>query len=365
MKKNENIDNNTVSDIYEYIKCVDEKVMQNDKTLKFMSSMQSEQMKELIQSKTDNLKKFFEDAIRLQTEVVRNAYEEVIENLKASYEEEIKKIELNNLKINNQKEETLKAAYENQKTALVEAYENQIKSLREAYENQIKSIHDGYENRIKSLCDGYELQITTIKNDSEREKQREIGERLYEKDEWHKKNLQNKLDEQKNWFWNEMEKRSHDSYENGKADVMAWHDDVVRQKLEVQAQYFYEEIEKAKQEAYKHAFDDGYQQGYEHGKNDMKAELYAEMDEAAKRNEVELKLFLDYYENKIKPFKKLINLHEATDRNLKTLQRKIKNRINKTLGRQDLIIQPDTTYEKCRAKEEELKNSDNNKETGA
>ena len=37
-----------VSDIYNYIKCVDEKVVQSDKTVKFMSSQQSEQMKELI-----------------------------------------------------------------------------------------------------------------------------------------------------------------------------------------------------------------------------------------------------------------------------------------------------------------------------
>lgn len=79
-----------VSDIYNYIKCVDEKVVQSDKTVKFISSQQSEQMKELIAAKTDNLRRFFEEAIRLQTEVVRNTYETMISELKLTYMEDLK-----------------------------------------------------------------------------------------------------------------------------------------------------------------------------------------------------------------------------------------------------------------------------------
>ena len=89
MSENKNITSEkVVSDIYEYIKCVDAKVEQNDKTLKFLTSQQSEQMKELIQAKTENLRRFFEEAIKTQTEIVRNAYESVISDLKNSYLEE-------------------------------------------------------------------------------------------------------------------------------------------------------------------------------------------------------------------------------------------------------------------------------------
>ena len=92
MSENKNITSEkVVSDIYEYIKCVDAKVEQNDKTLKFLTSQQSEQMKELIQAKTENLRRFFEEAIKTQTEIVRNAYECVISDLKNSYLEELKK----------------------------------------------------------------------------------------------------------------------------------------------------------------------------------------------------------------------------------------------------------------------------------
>lgn len=365
MADKNNIDNNVVSDIYEYIKCVDEKVMQNDKTLKFMSSLQSEQMKELIQSKTDNLKKFFEDAIRLQTEVVRNAYEEIIENIKSNYEQEIKNIEMNNFKINNQKELTLKAAYENQITALKESMENNFKKqtdemyLNFAKEKQTltEEMYLNFEKEKQALADKVYLDT---KNEFEKEKQiladkvyedtknnceREYQERIYEIKAWHEKNLYTKLEEQKNYFYAEMEKRSSESYTNGKSEVEGWHNDILRQKLEVQATYFEEEIRNA------------FEQGKKVGKEEMKAEMYEEMDEASKRNEAELKLFLDYYENKIRHFKKLINIHEATERNIKNLHRRIKNKINKTLGKKDLMIPPDNTYEKCKELEMKLKNN--------
>ena len=101
-----------VSDIYNYIKCVDEKVVQSDKTVKFISSQQSEQMKELIAAKTDNLRRFFEEAIRLQTEVVRNTYETMISELKLTYMEDLKNKDAEYYKLYNQKEETLKASFE-------------------------------------------------------------------------------------------------------------------------------------------------------------------------------------------------------------------------------------------------------------
>ena len=69
--------NNEYNEIYEYIKQVDEKVDNNDKTLKFITAQQSEQMKELIGTRADSLRRFFEETIKTQTEVVRNAYEEI------------------------------------------------------------------------------------------------------------------------------------------------------------------------------------------------------------------------------------------------------------------------------------------------
>ena len=403
MTNNENLNDKTVSDIFEYIKCVDEKVMQNDKAIKFVSSLQSEQMKELIHSKSDNLQKFFEEAIKLQTEVVRNAYEEIILTLKNRFEQEIKEIEVKNIKINNQKEETLKSAYEDRLTALKESMENDCtRRLNECYwkaEAEKKELADKVYAETKNTCDNnkskeieeiikwHEQNLVNKLNeqkcflDSENQKQileistwneTNIQEQRKEQKEfldneyknqieiintWHEQNLQEKLEEQKSFLeaefqkkldetnaWHEqnlrteIEKLTKEAYANGKAEVESWHDQVVREKLNVQAEYYENEIKNAIQRT--------------------KNELYAEMDEAARRNEAELKLFLDYYENKIKPFKKLINMHESADRKVKEIERRIRNKINKTLGKQDKIIMPDTTYEQCQEIKEKISNEE-------
>ncbi|MBQ2645617.1 hypothetical protein IJG14_08625, partial [bacterium] len=173
------------SNIYEYIKSVDEKVMNNDKIMKFMSSMQSEQMKELIQSKTDNLKRFFEEAIRLQTEVIRNSYEEIIDNLKKNYEQEIKNIEVNNIKINNQKEETLKAAYENKIIAIKETMTNDFKKQSDEnyllYEREKQALADEVYANAKAEFDKILREDNDkVYNDAKREFEKEKQEALEE-----------------------------------------------------------------------------------------------------------------------------------------------------------------------------------------
>lgn len=264
-----------VSDIYNYIKCVDEKVVQSDKTVKFISSQQSEQMKELIAAKTDNLRRFFEEAIRLQTEVVRNTYETMISELKLTYMEDLKNKDAEYYKLYNQKEETLKASFE----------ADCQKRLNECY----AAAKADFDKVLTETISKYEA---------------------------------------------EMARRSEEAYNNGKAETEAWHDDIVRKKLEIQAQYFDGEIEKAKADA------------YAAGESHMKKEMYDEMDEAARRNEAELKLFLDFYEAKMKPFKRFINIHETADKRIKDIQRRITNKINKTILHKPTIPPPADEFPK-------------------
>ncbi len=416
-----------VSDIYNYIKCVDEKVVQSDKTVKFISSQQSEQMKELIAAKTDNLRRFFEEAIRLQTEVVRNTYETMISELKLTYMEDLKNKDAEYYKLYNQKEETLKASfeadcqkrlnecyaaakadfdkvltetiskYEAEKIALqekfsterqallaerqkvadevyqntkteyedrikeivawheknlqtkleeaqaqynkdksltVEYYENEKRQTAEAFENDKKQIAEYYEGEKQKTVDFYENEIKTHSDNAYEVGQNDTTERYNEiiknLEQTHKEEIQ----QQKEFYEAEMARRSEEAYNNGKAETEAWHDDIVRKKLEIQAQYFDGEIEKAKADA------------YAAGESHMKKEMYDEMDEAARRNEAELKLFLDFYEAKMKPFKRFINIHETADKRIKDIQRRITNKINKTILHKPTIPPPADEFPK-------------------
>lgn len=416
-----------VSDIYNYIKYVDEKVVQSDKTVKFISSQQSEQMKELIAAKTDNLRRFFEEAIRLQTEVVRNTYETMISELKLTYMEDLKNKDAEYYKLYNQKEETLKASfeadcqkrlnecyaaakadfdkvltetiskYEAEKIALqekfsterqallaerqkvadevyqntkteyedrikeivawheknlqtkleeaqaqynkdksltVEYYENEKRQTAEAFENDKKQIAEYYEGEKQKTVDFYENEIKTHSDNAYEVGQNDTTERYNEiiknLEQTHKEELQ----QQKEFYEAEMARRSEEAYNNGKAETEAWHDDIVRKKLEIQAQYFDGEIEKAKADA------------YAAGESHMKKEMYDEMDEAARRNEAELKLFLDFYEAKMKPFKRFINIHETADKRIKDIQRRITNKINKTILHKPTIPPPADEFPK-------------------
>lgn len=416
-----------VSDIYNYIKCVDEKVVQSDKTVKFISFQQSEQMKELIAAKTDNLRRFFEEAIRLQTEVVRNTYETMISELKLTYMEDLKNKDAEYYKLYNQKEETLKASfeadcqkrlnecyaaakadfdkvltetiskYEAEKIALqekfsterqallaerqkvadevyqntkteyedrikeivawheknlqtkleeaqaqynkdksltVEYYENEKRQTAEAFENDKKQIAEYYEGEKQKTVDFYENEIKTHSDNAYEVGQNDTTERYNEiiknLEQTHKEELQ----QQKEFYEAEMARRSEEAYNNGKAETEAWHDDIVRKKLEIQAQYFDGEIEKAKADA------------YAAGESHMKKEMYDEMDEAARRNEAELKLFLDFYEAKMKPFKRFINIHETADKRIKDIQRRITNKINKTILHKPTIPPPADEFPK-------------------
>lgn len=342
-----------VSDIYNYIKCVDEKVVQSDKTVKFISSQQSEQMKELIAAKTDNLRRFFEEAIRLQTEVVRNTYETMISELKLTYMEDLKNKDAEYYKLYNQKEETLKASFEadcqkrlnecyaaakadfdKDKSLTVEYYENEKRQTAEAFENDKKQIAEYYEGEKQKTVDFYENEIKTHSDNAYEVGQNDTTERYNEiiknLEQTHKEELQ----QQKEFYEAEMARRSEEAYNNGKAETEAWHDDIVRKKLEIQAQYFDGEIEKAKADA------------YAAGESHMKKEMYDEMDEAARRNEAELKLFLDFYEAKMKPFKRFINIHETADKRIKDIQRRITNKINKTILHKPTIPPPADEFPK-------------------
>mgnify|MGYP006891099028 CR=1 FL=1 len=438
--------NNEYNEIYEYIKQVDEKVDNNDKTLKFITAQQSEQMKELIGTRADSLRRFFEETIKTQTEVVRNAYEEIISDLKQTYEKDLKDREVENIRLFNQKEETLKYSYEAKIEAMKEAIENDCqKRINECYlkaktdfeEEKIGLIMESkkekqdyadevyakvkqeYEDRINEVNAWHENNLRVKLSETEEYLKREMqkaSDEAYangkaDAEAWHenieKQNLENfkqeiqkaseeayangKADaeawhenvEKQNLknFKQEIQKASDEAYANGKADAEAWHDDIVRQKLETQAQYFQEEIKKIeesqanKQETeeriaeinawheknladkldeMKNYYEGKIQQLWaehdeivkqkletqaeyfngeiERAKAETKAEMTAQMDEAARRNEEELKLFLDFYEAKVKPFKKLINIHETTDKRIKDIQQKLQRRFNKTFG---------------------------------
>ena len=404
--------NNEYNEIYEYIKQVDEKVDNNDKTLKFITAQQSEQMKELIGTRADSLRRFFEETIKTQTEVVRNAYEEIISDLKQTYEKDLKDREVENIRLFNQKEETLKYSYEAKIGAMKEAIENDCqKRINECY---LKAKTDFEEEKIGLIMESKKEKQDYADEVYAKVKQ-EYEDRINEVNAWHENNLRVKLSETEEYFKREMQKASDEAYANGKADAEAWHeniekqnlenfkqeiqkasdeayangkadaeawhDDIVRQKLETQAQYFQEEINKLEEsqenkqeteeriaeinawheknladklEEMKNYYEGKIQQLWaehdeivkqkletqaeyfkgeiEHAKAETKAEMTAQMDEAARRNEEELKLFLDFYEAKVKPFKKLINIHETTDKRIKDIQQKLQRRFNKTFG---------------------------------
>ena len=404
--------NNEYNEIYEYIKQVDEKVDNNDKTLKFITAQQSEQMKELIGTRADSLRRFFEETIKTQTEVVRNAYEEIISDLKQTYEKDLKDREVENIRLFNQKEETLKYSYEAKIEAMKEAIENDCqKRINECY---LKAKTDFEEEKIGLIMESKKEKQDYADEVYAKVKQ-EYEDRINEVNAWHENNLRVKLSETEEYFKREMQKASDEAYANGKADAEAWHeniekqnlenfkqeiqkasdeayangkadaeawhDDIVRQKLETQAQYFQEEIKKLEEsqenkqeteeriaeinawheknladklEEMKNYYEGKIQQLWaehdeivkqkletqaeyfkgeiEHAKAETKAEMTAQMDEAARRNEEELKLFLDFYEAKVKPFKKLINIHETTDKRIKDIQQKLQRRFNKTFG---------------------------------
>ncbi len=360
-----------VSDIYNYIKCVDEKVVQSDKTVKFISSQQSEQMKELIAAKTDNLRRFFEEAIRLQTEVVRNTYETMISELKLTYMEDLKNKDAEYYKLYNQKEETLKASFEadcqkrlNECYAAAKAdFDKVLTETISKYEAEKIALQEKFSTERQALL----AERQKVADEVYQNTKTEYEDRIKEIVAWHEKNLQTKLEEAQaqynkdksltveyyenekrqtaeafendkkqiaEYYEGEMARRSEEAYNNGKAETEAWHDDIVRKKLEIQAQYFDGEIEKAKADA------------YAAGESHMKKEMYDEMDEAARRNEAELKLFLDFYEAKMKPFKRFINIHETADKRIKDIQRRITNKINKTILHKPTIPPPADEFPK-------------------
>lgn len=371
-----------VSDIYNYIKCVDEKVVQSDKTVKFISSQQSEQMKELIAAKTDNLRRFFEEAIRLQTEVVRNTYETMISELKLTYMEDLKNKDAEYYKLYNQKEETLKASfeadcqkrlnecyaaakadfdkvltetiskYEAEKIALQEKFSTERQALLAERQKVADEVYQNtkteYEDRIKEIVAWHEKNLQTKLEEAQAQynKDKSLTVEYYENEkrqtaeafENDKKQIAEYYEGEKqktvDFYEAEMARRSEEAYNNGKAETEAWHDDIVRKKLEIQAQYFDGEIEKAKADA------------YAAGESHMKKEMYDEMDEAARRNEAELKLFLDFYEAKMKPFKRFINIHETADKRIKDIQRRITNKINKTILHKPTIPPPADEFPK-------------------
>ena len=119
----------------------------------------------------------------------------------------------------------------------------------------------------------------------------------------------------KAFYESEIKRMTQESYDKGKEDGEGWTRIELKKQLKTQAEYFESEIEKAKA--------------------DTKAEMYKEMDEAARRNEEELKLFLDFYEAKMKPFKKLINIHATTNEKIKEIQNRLKNAINKKAKKEE------------------------------
>lgn len=362
--------NNEYKELYEYLRQVDEKVDHNDSTLKFITAQHAEQVKELMNMKSDGLRRFFEEAIKAQTEVVRNAYEEIISDLKLAYEKDLKNREVENIRLYNQKEEALKVSYEADcKKRINDCY---IKARTDFDEEKIELILK-YKKEKQDYTENLYGQI-----------RQEFEDRINEINAWHENNLRTKLHETEEYFKREMQRTADEAYANGKADTEAWHDDVVRQKLETQAQYFQQELDKfsdakklkenyeeriaemnswheqnlaAKLEEMKNYYEgrikkfwndhedivrqklesqaDFFKGEIEHAKEEEKAEMMAQMDEAARRNEDELKLFLDFYESKIKPFKKFINIHETTDRRIKDIQQKLQKRFNKTFGNKD------------------------------
>ena len=284
--------------------------------------------------------------------------------------------EVENIRLFNQKEETLKYSYEAKIEAMKEAIENDCqKRINECY---LKAKTDFEEEKIGLIMESKKEKQDYADEVYAKVKQ-EYEDRINEVNAWHENNLRVKLSETEEYFKREMQKASDEAYANGKADAEAWHeniekqnlenfkqeiqkasdeayangkadaeawhDDIVRQKLETQAQYFQEEINKLEEsqenkqeteeriaeinawheknladklEEMKNYYEGKIQQLWaehdeivkqkletqaeyfkgeiEHAKAETKAEMTAQMDEAARRNEEELKLFLDFYE---------------------------------------------------------------------
>ena len=212
-----------VSDIYNYIKCVDEKVVQSDKTVKFISSQQSEQMKELIAAKTDNLRRFFEEAIRLQTEVVRNTYETMISELKLTYMEDLKNKDAEYYKLYNQKEETLKASFEadcqkrlNECYAAAKAdFDKVLTETISKYEAEKIALQEKFSTERQALL----AERQKVADEVYQNTKTEYEDRIKEIVALHEKNLQTKLEEAQAQY-NKDKSLTVEYYENEKLSLI-------------------------------------------------------------------------------------------------------------------------------------------------
>lgn len=389
--------NNNINEVYEYVKLVDEKCIQNDKTMKFLVSQQTEQMKELIQSKSDNLSRFFEEAIRLQTETVRGTYESIISELKSNFEYELKNKDIDNFKIYNQKIETLKAQHENEKNCNKAAAQQELEDLRDYYEKKLKKdvqdkADEVYINTIKEceiqkqqelqkLTDFYEEKLKKETDEVYENTKKEYEDRITAINEWNERVLNEKLEENREeytkklrtetdcmkkhteeltrasyekgkeeekeassiYYQKEIERLTKESYENGIADAKLQAQEEIKTKLITQAEYYEQKIDRLKKEAYENGKTEAESEAQEETKiklttqaeyyeqeiQKIKNEMQQKMDDASRRKEEELKLLIDFYENKMKPFKKFIDIQETTNLKIQNIQNRIRTVINK------------------------------------
>lgn len=322
------------------IKNVEGKIVSLEHNSRLEIHEQKEFLNRLIQTKTDNLRSFFEEAIKTQLDIVKKTYESLSNQQKSLYESELKN-KITYL------EDVMASRLENQKTW----YENELNNQKHRFENEIqKQINDTNNWHTNNLNEKLSLKEEFYKN-----------ELIVKKDEYSSvlNDIQNKLNETQNSLFESQTQVS--NLQNESSNLATQITDLKNQLKESQDKEWAVASEKAEKEREIEFLNSNIQakEGEIDKQNSSIQEKDNEIDKLnsdvqekdneieklntiiqSKNNEIdklisdiqekiqeqesqklagekELNDLKEYYELKIKPVAKLINLVESKNKNLK------------------------------------------------
>ncbi len=139
--------------------------------------LQKEFFARLLQTKTDNLKSFFEESLKIQVETLSKTYEDIASQQKAIYEENLKTVEKN-------KEEQWLNKFESQKSW----YENELYSQKQKFElevqKQINEVYSSFNSELSTKLDEQKVRYEKLLDEKQEviccleNKNKEIQDRL-------------------------------------------------------------------------------------------------------------------------------------------------------------------------------------------
>lgn len=299
-------------DIYKHIGDVEYKLSNVEHSSKLEIHTQAEFLNRLIQTKTDNLRSFFEDAIKTQLDIVKKTYENLSGQQKNLYETELKNKmsyleEVMASKLDNQK-----VWYENELNNQKQRFENEIqKQLNEAnnwhtnnLNEKLNSQQEFYKNELTAKKEAYNSTLNEMQNRLD-ESQNSLFEQQTRVEE-----IQNSLIESQNYVNN---------LQNEVSGLTAQINDLKNNLEESQNREAAVIAEKVEKENEINFLNSSIQE-----KNYELENLKSIIQEKTQENESqkiadtkELNDLKEYYELKIKPVSKLIKLVESKNKILK------------------------------------------------